>query len=124
MKKPLKRLSAPRSWRIARKTAVWATKPAPGPHRTEMCVPVLNVLRDMLRYCDTGREARTILGTRTVQVDGRVVTDPKFGVGVMDVLAIRETKEHYRMLVDPLGRLPLVPHLAAARGWKLCRIRE
>ena len=124
MKKHLKRLSAPRSWRIARKTAVWATKPAPGPHRTEMCVPVLNVLRDMLRYCDTGREARTILGTRTVQVDGRVVTDPKFGVGVMDVLAIRETKEHYRMLIDTLGRLHLVPIQPEDAGWKLCRIEN
>lgn len=124
MKKHLKRLSAPRSWRIARKTAVWATKPAPGPHPGEMSVPVLGVLRDMLRVCDTAREARAILGTRTVEIDGRVVTDPKFGVGVMDVLAVRETKEHYRMLIDVLGRLHLVPIQAGDAGWKLCRIEN
>ena len=76
----------------------------------------------MLRYCDTAREARAILGSRTVHVDGRVVSDPKLGVGVMDVLSLGTTKEQYRMLVDSLGRLHLVPIDAEQAQWKLCRI--
>lgn len=122
VKKHLKRLPAPRPWRIERKTAFWTSKPSPGPHRTEECMPVGLVLRDMLRSCDTAREARAILGSRTVHVDGRAVSDPKFGVGVMDVLALGTTKEHYRMLVDTLGRLHLVPIDAEQAQWKLCRV--
>ena len=80
------------------------------------------VLRDMLRYADTAREARAILGSRGVLVDGRVVTDPKLGVGVMDVLSLAATKEQYRMLVDTMGRLRLIPIDAEQAQWKLCRI--
>ncbi|TLZ65041.1 MAG: 30S ribosomal protein S4e [Methanobacteriota archaeon] len=121
-KKHLKRLPAPRSWKIERKTAFWTMKPSPGPHPVEESVPVGLVLRDMLKVCDTAREARAILGSRTVFVDGRTVTDPKLGVGVMDVVALQATKEHYRMLVDSIGRLHLVPIDAEQAQWKLCRI--
>jgi small subunit ribosomal protein S4e len=97
-------------------------KPSPGPHGIEESVPVGLVLRDMLRYADTAREARAILGSRGVLVDGRIVTDPKLGIGVMDVVALPTTKEHFRMLVDTIGRLRLVPIDAEQAQWKFCRI--
>lgn len=122
VKKHLKRLPAPRAWKIERKTAFWTMKPSPGPHSIEASVPVGLVLRDMLRYCDTAREARAILGSRTVLVDGRTVTDPKLGIGVMDVLSLQATKEQFRMLVDRMGRLRLVSIDAEQSQWKLCRI--
>ena len=121
-KKHLKRLPAPRSWKIERKTAFWTMRPSPGPHKIDESVPVGLVLRDMLKYADTAREARAILGSRGVLVDGRVVRDPKLGIGVMDVLALPATKEQYRMLVDTMGRLRLVPIDAEQAQWKLCRI--
>ena len=124
MKKHLKRLPAPRSWRIERKRSKWATKPAPGPHPLAESVTLGSVLRDMLHHCDTAREARAILGGRTVEVDGRVVTDPKFAIGLMDVLALTASKEHYRVLVDTLGRLHLVPIPADQAAWKLCRVED
>ena len=87
-------------------------------------MPVGLVLRDMLRWCDTAREARAILTSRAVQVDGRVVSNPKFSVGVMDVLAIKTTNTQYRMLVDTLGRLHLVPIDVEQAQWKLCRVED
>src|SRR5256885_5565503 len=124
VKKHLKRLPAPRAWRIERKTAFWTMRPSPGAHPIEGSVPVGLVLRDMLGICDTAREARAILGSRTVLIDGRPVTNPKFAVGVMDVLGLQATKEHYRMLVDTMGRLRLVPIDAEQAQWKLCRIED
>jgi len=87
-------------------------------------VPLALVLRDMLRYCDTAREARAILNSRTVHVDGRAITDPKFSIGVMDVLSVKGTKEQFRVVVDTLGRLHLVPIDEAQAEWKLCRIED
>ncbi len=72
----------------------------------------------------SAREASQVLGDRVVAVDGRVVTRPKFPVGIMDVLSIATTKEHYRMLVDVRGRLRLVPIDETAAGWKLCRVED
>ena len=109
MKKHLKRLPAPRSWTIPRKTDFWVVKPSPGPHPIDTSVPLGLILRDMLKVCANAREARHILNGRGVLVDGRAVTDPKFPVGLMDVLTFAATKAHYRMLVNTRGKMALVP---------------
>ena len=124
MKKHMKRLPAPRSWAIPRKTHFWTVKPAPGPHPAERSVPIGIILRDMLKVCDSAREARSILNTRGVLVDGRITTNPKFPVGFMDVLSLQETKAHYRMTVNTRGRMTLVPVDESEAKWKLCRIED
>jgi len=122
VKKHLKRLPAPRSWKIERKTHFWTTKPSAGPHSTERSVPLGLILREMLGLCDTAREARHILNGRGVLVDGRAVVSPKFPVGLMDVLTLKDVKAHYRMIVDTRGRMALVPVDEADAKWKLCRV--
>src|SRR3989337_777674 len=71
MKKPLKRLPAPRSWKIARKEFVWAYKPRPGPHPAQAAMPLAMVLRDMLRVAGNAREAETLAFARSVLVEGK-----------------------------------------------------
>ncbi|MFQ6106701.1 MAG: 30S ribosomal protein S4e [Thermoplasmata archaeon] len=122
MKKHLKRLAAPRVWTIPRKTHKWVTRPRPGPHGLEESIPMQIVLRDMLQYCDSSREARMLLSSRGVLVDGEPIRDPKRGVGLMDVLSIKPKKEHFRMLIDAKRRLQLVRIGAKQAKWKLSRI--
>lgn len=124
MSKHLKRLAVPRQWSIPRKVSHWAPKPSPGPHGTEESVPLVLLLRDYLRVCDTAREARFILGAREVQVDQKVATDPKRGVGLMDVLTLPKLDIAWRMLIDRRGRLALAEMNKANAGWKLCRIED
>src|SRR5437867_3873845 len=124
VKKHLKRLPAPRSWTIPRKTDFWVVKPSPGPHPIDASVPIGLILRDMLKVCATAREARHILNDRGVLVDGRPITDPKFPVGLMDVLSFAVTKAHYRMLVNTRGKMALVPIEEADANWKLCRVED
>lgn len=122
MKKHLKRMAAPSSWPITRKTSHWVSKPSPGPHGTEESMPLAMVIRDMLKLCDNSREARFIIGSRGVQVDGRIVTDYKFPVGLMDVVTVLKSKESYRMLIDYKSKLHLVRIEENEKGWKLARI--
>lgn len=122
MKKHIKRMAAPKSWAIPRKTSHWVTKPSPGPHRAERSMPLLSVVRDMLGLCDNSREARLIIGSRGIAVDGRIVTDYKFPVGLMDVVTVLKAKQSYRMMVDYKARLKLVPVTDNEKGWKLARI--
>src|SRR3989475_699151 len=68
--------------------------------------------------------ASNLLIGRGVRVDGRAVTDPKFPVGLMDVLSFAATKAHYRMLVDTRGRMALVPIEEGDAKWKLCRVED
>lgn len=122
MKKHVKRMAAPKSWAVPRKTSHWVTKPRAGPHGTSESVPLLAVVRDMLKLCDNSREARFIIGGREISVDGKVVTDYKYPVGLMDVVSVNRTKQNYRMLVDYKAKLRLVPIEEAEKGWKLARI--
>jgi len=122
MKKHIKRMAAPNSWPITRKTSHWVSKPSPGPHGLEESMPLAMVIRDMLGLCDNAREARFIIGSRGIQVDGRVVTDNKFPVGLMDVVTVVKTKESYRMLVDYKARLRLIRIEDKEKDWKLARV--
>ncbi len=124
MKKHLKRLAAPRTWKLARKEFVWAYKPRPGPHPTEASLPLAAVLREVLGVADNAREAERIIFSRSVLVDGRVVTDPKFPVGLMDVITLAGPGAHHRVLIGARGRLALVPIETTEAGWKLCRVED
>ncbi len=116
----LKRLAMPRSWPLPRKTTVWVTRPTPGAHSLEHCMPLTLVVRDMLGLAKTAREVRHILHNELAKVDGRVVKDTRRGVGIMDVLTLGE--ENYRCVLDHNGRLRYRPISAKEAGWKVCRI--
>ena len=94
----LKRLAAPVVFNIPVKEKKFAPRPVPGPHPMDYSVPLLIIVRDWLRYASTAREAEKIIFQGKLLVDGRVVKEPRFPVGLMDVLSIPETGENYRML--------------------------
>ncbi|MCD6330718.1 MAG: 30S ribosomal protein S4e [Thermoplasmata archaeon] len=120
----LKRLSAPKSWKLERKVAKWTVKPSPGPHPVERSIPLLLVVRDFLHLADTGREARKIISAREILVDGKPRRDYKFPCGFMDVISIPKMNLHYRVLFDSKGALSLVEIDEERAKWKLCRIEN
>ena len=120
----LKRLKAPRTWRIERKVAKWTVKPSPGPHPVDRSIPLLLIVRDFLRLADTGKEARKIIAAREILVDGKARRDYKFPCGLMDVISIPKINEHYRVLFDRRGVFQLVKIDEERAKWKLCRIEN
>jgi small subunit ribosomal protein S4e len=120
----MKRLTTPKPWGMEKKTAYWAPKPSPGPHPTEVGVPLSVVLKDMVQCCDTTREAKRIIGAREIKVDGKIATDSKRPIGLMDVLTIPKTNENFRMMVDKKGKLRLTRITEEEAKWKLVRIER
>jgi small subunit ribosomal protein S4e len=122
MGKHQKRIAAPRSWKLERKVAHWAVKPRSGAHPQDRSIPLLLVVRDMLKLADNSREAKRILHEGKVLVNGRVRKDHKFAVGIFDILAIPLINAQYLVLMDPKGRLALVPIAPEKASQKLCRV--
>lgn len=118
----LKRLAAPRSWPIKRKVNVWSTKQSAGAHSIEESVPALMVLRDMIKVCDTAREAKRIVGSRDFLVDGKPVRSVKAPVGIMDVISIPKMDLYYRIAITDKGKLAAVAIAKDEAAWKLCKI--
>ncbi len=118
----LKRERAPAFWPIHRKEATWATRTRPGPHPREKSLPLVLVLRDILGYAKTAREAIRIVKDSKVKVDGIVRPDHRFPLGLMDVVEIQGTGQLFRVLPRPDRGLSLSPIQQREAGYKLCRI--
>ncbi len=122
MGKHQKRIAAPRSWKIERKVSYWTVKPRPGPHPKDRSMPLLLVVRDMLKLADNSREAKRILNEGNVVVNGKAGKDHKFPVGIFDIISILLVKTNYMMLLDKKGRLSLVEIGEEETSKKLCRV--
>jgi len=99
----LKRLVAPDFWQISKKKYTWTFSPSPGPHRKEECIPLAIIIRDFLHLAETGKEAKKIVRAREVLVDGKVRTDHRYPVGLLDVISIPKINKHYRVVPSKNG---------------------
>jgi small subunit ribosomal protein S4e len=108
VKKHLKRLNMPKGWGIARKSIKYIIRPFPGPHNIESSIPLGVIMRDVLKYAGTARETRKILLNRAVLVNGTKRQEPKFPVGLFDVLEIKEVKEAFRLVLNKKGKLSII----------------
>ncbi|MBI5229156.1 30S ribosomal protein S4e [Candidatus Micrarchaeota archaeon] len=117
----LKRISAPSILPVKKKGSVWLKKPLPGMHRKEEAIPLGVLLRDVLGVAETMKEAKKLLKSGEVLVDGKQVREEGFGVGVMDVVSIPKLGKNYRvLLVKDKLRFFEIPQEEA--GIKLCKI--
>jgi len=119
----LKRKPAPKLWPIHRKEDVWTIMPKPGPHSISRSLPLALIVRDILGFAKTAKEAKNIISQGKIIVDGKVRRDERFLVGLMDVLSIPDAKKSYRALPSRKG-LHLYPISGEETTFKLCRIEN
>ncbi|MEM2840378.1 MAG: 30S ribosomal protein S4e [Candidatus Bathyarchaeia archaeon] len=120
----LKRLPSPPFWPIHVKEFKWAPKPSPGPHLAEMSIPLKIVLREMLKYAKTSREARRIISKGAVKVDGKIRRDENYPVGLMDIIEVPDARSTYRLIPYPSRGLSLMKVTKDEGGYKICRIEK
>jgi small subunit ribosomal protein S4e len=120
--KTLKRLNTPAFLQIKRKHGKFFTKPSPGPHPSRFCLPLLHIVRDLLKIVDNHREAKKLIGLGYFKVDGKIIRDTGFPVGLMDVLSIEKMNKYYRVLPDSHHDLILHEITEEESMFKLCRI--
>jgi small subunit ribosomal protein S4e len=120
--KTLKRLNTPAHLQIKRKHGTFFVKPSPGSHPERFCLPLLHIVRDILKFVDNHREAKKLIGLGHFKIDGKVVRDRGFPVGLMDVLSIEKINKHYRILPDSHYGLILHEISEEESTYKLCRI--
>lgn len=120
----MKRLAAPKSWPLKRKLNVFIAKQNAGAHSVEDSMAASVVLRDMIKACDTAREAKRIIGNREVFVNGKAVKDPKMPIGFMDAVSIPKMDLYYRVFITDKGKLTLVPIAKDEAEWGLYKIED
>ncbi len=120
--KHLKRLPSPSFWPIHVKESKWVTKPKAGPHSIKIAIPLSVVLREILGYAKTIKEAKLIASKGIVKVDGKIRRDHRYPIGLMDVLEITDAKSIFRMVPFKSKGLSLLKITKDEGKFKLCQI--
>lgn len=84
---------APKKWPIHRKGTKYVVKPMSGE------VPVLILLRDMLKIAQNKKEVKRAIHANQVLLNQAPVKDYKQGASLFDVFTIVSTKENYRLVL-------------------------
>lgn len=117
----LKRVVAPKSWGIARKTTKFVMKPSPGPHNIN-ALPIAVWLRDHIGVARNLKEVKQILRQREIIVNGRACRHADMGIGIFDIISIPKTGKHYRILRDMKGKHKTILIDAEAAQSRLVKI--
>jgi small subunit ribosomal protein S4e len=119
----LKRLNAPDSWHIAKKTTKFITKTAPGPHNAN-AMPIAVWLRDHMGLARNLKEVKQILHQNDVIINGRPCSDAKMGIGIFDIISLPKINKFYRILRDKNGRHVSIEIDAEAAKTRLCKVKN
>jgi len=92
----IKRNSMPKIWPIARKSKK-SRYIAVASHSKSSSIPLLFIVRDILKIANTRKEARHLILNGDVKINCRIRKDEKFPVQVFDIIAFGKTGKNYRL---------------------------
>jgi len=119
--KSLKRLSAPRSWDIERKSSRFIIKPSPGPYSIQNSYSLGVAIRDLLHLVQNKREIDNVLSHSQILVDGVARRDSSFPVGLFNVITVPKEGIYFRLVPSSDG-LKARKVGKEQSNLKLCRI--
>ncbi len=101
-----KRLAIPKVIPVSnKKETKFMITSSPGPHSKSEAIPIRVLLREVLGVAKSASEAKKLLKTRKVLIDGKARTDEAFPVGLMDVVFLKGGDKTYRIVVNRKGKL-------------------
>lgn len=107
-KNHLMRLNSPNTWAVERKENQFIARPITTGQKTKYCLPLIIVLRDMLKVGKTAKEIKYILNNNDLLINGEKRKEIKYPMGIFDVIDIKSLKESYRLMLNKRGKLILV----------------
>lgn len=119
-KNHIKRMAAPKTWNISRRTTTFITKQSPGPHANELSYPMDVLLKEVLNYASTTREAKKLLNANEIKVDGKRRNDFRFPVGIFDT--VQFAGDNFRVVLNKKGKLDLVKISKEEVSTKPCKV--
>lgn len=115
----LKRIASPKWWPIERKAKRFVFSPR-GPYKKELSLPLIVLVRDVLKLTENRKEAWSMIKKGEILVDGRKMKDPNFGLGLFNVIQIPLVKKTWRAV--PKDGLSFIEIPESEAKLKLCKI--
>lgn len=121
-KRHLKRLNAPKTWKIQRRGIKFTVKSNPGGMSKDLTMPVSNVLKHELHLAHSTKEVKHLIVSQNIMVNGVRITDYRYPLCFTDVLSIPESNIYYRLIIDTDGILKLLPITKDESTFKIVKI--
>lgn len=122
VKNHMKRITAPKTWNVQRKTTKFITKPQPGAHKLKNTVAINTFLKELTNITKTTKETKYILTHDEVHINGKRKRDFKTQAGFLDIITIKSTNKNYTITIDKKGALKakeITPEQAKERLLKI-----
>ncbi len=107
MKRHIKRINAPKNWKIQRKDNTFVRRPNPGAHSLMLGTSMMTLFKELRPMAKTSKEVRNILHEKEVLVNGKRISNPDFIAGFMDIISIPSIDKHIIFTLDEKGFLKL-----------------
>jgi len=118
----LKRMASPRTWNVKRKGEKFITKLTPGPHNSDLGMPFGVLLKEILGKAASSTEAKRIMNSNEIKIDGTSRKDVRFPVGLFDTIEFIGTGECFRVILNKGGKIDLAKISREEALLKPCKI--
>ncbi|KAI5169878.1 small subunit ribosomal protein S4e [Pancytospora epiphaga] len=95
-----KRLAAPSAWGLEKTGGKFAVRLQSGAHNKSLSIPLRYIVQRFLKVAETSKEVSYILSNKMISINGKEVSNPKAPVGLFDVITIKKTNQHYRLMFN------------------------
>jgi len=123
VKRHIKRISAPRTWKLMRKEKTFISRPNPGV-KLSHGISITVIFRDMLKRAKTAKEAKRLLLNNDILVNKKKIVDEKLMVGLLDAISIPKTNENFRLIFDEKGKISLTEISEKESNLKVSKIQN
>jgi len=100
------RRSMPKTWQIPRKAHPYITV-ARSSYPKNYSIALAICVRDFLKLTQNATESKKIIRAGEIEVNGRVIKDEKFGVGILDIVHLKKLNKSYIMILTDKNDLAL-----------------
>jgi len=115
----LKRQKAPKNWPIHRKGTKYVVRPN---FNLQKGVPILIILRDMLKIAQNRREVKKALHLKHILLNNKIVKEEKNSALLFDTLAVIPLKKFYRIDLLKKGKFKLEEIKEAEANQKVSKV--
>lgn len=117
----LKKIAMPKTWPLQKKDKKFIIR-GKGAIKQELSLPLLIVLRDLLKIVATRAETKKILKEKVILVNGKVAKDEKLKVGLFDRIEIKKLNKFFTLHFTESGKLNVVEISKERSETKPCKI--
>jgi small subunit ribosomal protein S4e len=115
----LSRQEKPKKWPVEKKGTTYIVSPN---SNTKEGMPLLTILRDVLKVADNRKEVKAMIHERQVLVNEKPATDEKHTVLFFDIMRILPTKKSYRLELTEKGKFDLNEIKENEAGRKIIKV--